>query len=214
MKITVHEGDWHERYLHHLGLEGRRNGEGYFTDRNLAQIMDNLAIKPDLRDISKRTYKRKGSPIEFLDSGCGEGRTIASMRSGLDGMVRFTGITLNLEHANLMQELLEELKPDEVFVGPLEHFPGKDFDFVLDFLGPAYYFPAMSLKKYATQILGKNGLLLTRLPLYHMNFSDRVGFLRDKEENAVERLKEIGLEVVESGMPNNVEMDALLRRAT
>jgi len=212
MKITYDQGFQRARHKDHLRLESAIPKK-YFVDRKLKNILLMLGLKFDWYAFFEETYQKRKSPIEFLDSGCGEGYALVDFRHYLGDKARLTGITLNPKHVQAIQALPEKLQPDEVIVGPLEyHLFDRQFDFILDYLGPAHYFPAIAIKKYG-QILNNTGIAITKLPLYDHNIADRVGNTTNKVTGAEQLLRKSGLEVIEF-RADNLEMSVLLKKAT
>lgn len=210
MKITHVQrpaGAWH---LAHLRLEEVKP-KRYFADRGLKDIMITLALNPDLGAHFEAAYQEKGAPLEFLEGGCGQGKTLADFRRSLGDIARFTGITLNPKHVEAMQRLPPELRPDEVIVGPLEyHEFDRKFDFIFDHLGAVYYFPATALRKYS-QIISEKGMILTRIPLYDHCITDRIGTSENRVEGAKKLIFDSGLEIKEFRLDYQ-DMDAMLRK--
>ena len=185
--------------------------EEYPITRGLNDIARGNNLGFDVINHLARAIEERGSPLEVLDGGSGAALALADIKNAFGNQVRTTAATLNPAHLRLMQQLPEGLRPDEVVIGPIEyHAFTRQYDFILDYLGAAFYFPGEVLPVYG-RVLRPRGRAYVRLPLYDHVVSDRIGLNGGKFEAAKDLLRECGLEI-ELFKKDFADLGALLRR--
>jgi SAM-dependent methyltransferase len=129
----------------------------YHIDRGLRAIANEAVLKVNLLRYLDMLFGELRRPVEVLEAGCGNGVTLSDIKRILPEKVRVTGITLNETQGEAALSRPGS-RIDEVIVGAVEiHDFGKEFDFLLDFFGPARYLPPETIIPTYGRILAPGG---------------------------------------------------------
>ena len=147
-----------------------------------------------------------------MEGGCGQGRALEQLKRGgkldskteyrgLGHNIRTTGVTLYEGHLKALRQIPEELRPDEIIVGPIEqHAFDREFDFIYDFCGAAMHFPE------------------SVIPIYQKILrNDRIAFMRlmagAKPKGRIEQIiEQSGFEIINQGGSRFATMDFIVRK--
>ncbi|MBI4018036.1 MAG: hypothetical protein HY368_00295 [Candidatus Aenigmarchaeota archaeon] len=164
--------------------------QGYKAWRHFEDIWKGSEFYFDIESYVNALHWRKKRPLELLDSGCGSGKVLGQLKQGvraftlyrsvslgvypgyyqdvpfkvpesmgLKERARITGVTLHEEHS----ESAENNGLDELIIGPAErHAFDRQFDVILDYAGPAFYFPSRAIPLYRG-IIQPDGILIVWL---------------------------------------------------
>jgi hypothetical protein len=94
------------------------------------------------------------SPISEVDPR--SRATVQEWKAGLAGQnfpgyehIHTTGVTLSRSHADIAESTDVRYRVDEMLIGPIDCHPdGEPYDFVIDFNGPARYYPTEAIRTY------------------------------------------------------------------
>ena len=156
-------------------------------DRGMTAILSDMPFAFDFFAHLNMLSKNLGRPVEVLEGGCGEGRALYDLKKGwpvelgttpyqsravvdwqaslpesfpgLGNSIRTTGVTLESNPT-----VVGKRRPGNVFIGPIQKLPAhQKYDFLLDFLGPAFYATTDALPTYA-RAAQPGALAYLRLP--------------------------------------------------
>lgn len=203
----------------------------YKDDRTLLDIGFMTNIDFDIFAHLRQQYGELGRRLEVLDGGCGYGFILRdlkrgfkpdrralmnsiknplgkSLREGVEGLgekIRTTGVTLNQDHVNFNIKNQEENQIDEIILSPLERYPfSRNYDFVFDFTGPAFYFTFEAMPVYG-RILQKGGFALLRIPFYAKPISNDVPCSWSSEEARKKKIENLDSFLAECGMKRLID---------
>ncbi|PIR80060.1 MAG: hypothetical protein COU25_02170 [Candidatus Levybacteria bacterium CG10_big_fil_rev_8_21_14_0_10_35_13] len=182
----------------------------YRTNREL--VVDNFIGFDFFKHLWELAENNPNRRIEVLEGGCGEGKALEQLKKGgkisskteyrgLGQRIRTTGITLFDGHLEMARQKPEEVRTDEMIIGPIQfHKFDRKFDFIYDFCGAAMHFPE------------------SVIPIYQKILrNDRIAFMRlmagAMPKSPPEQLfEQSGFEIIDQGGNKFATMDFIVRK--